>query len=339
MSTDIVPGPTTDLSSFIKELNLPSIIAGPAGTAIARLIGAAVDIPVAYLEGFARDIRFKIDAKDSVNKEIATAAARLAAGDSDLVARAAHSLVRKEFSRQDNKESIALKTIELLRDDTKQYSEQVSETPKLEPESEVDADWLNVFERYAEDASTERLQLQWASILGGEIRKPKSFSLKTLRFVSELDTYTAQLFEKYADFVFNNDFIPSYSVKSGQPLMDLYHLQEVGLVSGVEGTLSTQFAFETEAPAAMFYCETLLLVRAPAKSNVSIQAVMLTKTGKEIFGILPRKFDLERLKIALDQLPKERFISIQLANNFVSGPDGKFNFTEPITLLWQQPSS
>jgi Protein of unknown function (DUF2806) len=339
MSTDIVPRPTPDLSSFIKELNLPSIIAGPAGTAIARLIGATVDIPVAYLEGFARDIRFKIDAKDTVNKEIATAAARLAAGDSDLVARAAHSLVRKEFRRQDNKEAIAVKTIELLRDDTKQFSEQVSETPKLEPESEVDADWLNVFERYAEDASTERLQLQWASILAGEIRKPRSFSLKTLRFVSELDSYTAQLFEKYADFVFNNDFIPSHLVQSGQPLMELYHLQEFGLVSGVGGTLSTQFVFETDAPAAMFYRERLLLVRAQVNSNISIQAVMLTKTGKEILGILPRKFDLERLKIALDQLPKERFTSIQLTNSFVSGPDGRFNFTGPMMLLWQQPSS
>jgi hypothetical protein len=66
---------------------------------------------------------------------------------------------------------------------------------------------------------------------------------------------------------------------------------------------------------------------------------MLTKTGKEILGILPRKFDLERLKIALDQLPKERFTSIQLTNSFVSGPDGRFNFTGPVMLLWQQPSS
>jgi hypothetical protein len=207
MSTDIVPSPPAGFSSFIKELNLPSIVAGPAGAAIARLIGATVDIPVAYLEGFARDIRFRTEAKEAVNNEIVVAAARISAGDQDVVARAAQSLIRKEFRRQKNKEEIAVKTIDLLRDNAESFHEQSSRSTTAESPSDVDADWLNVFERYAEDASTERLQLQWARILAGEIQKPKSFSLKTLRFVSELESYTAKMYEKYALFVFDSDFI------------------------------------------------------------------------------------------------------------------------------------
>lgn len=96
MSNDIVPSQPGSLSGFIDKLNLPSMIAGPAGTAIARLVGAAVDVPVAYLEIFARAIRARAEAKDAVNKEIATAAAHFAAGDSDLVARAAYLLVAKD---------------------------------------------------------------------------------------------------------------------------------------------------------------------------------------------------------------------------------------------------
>ncbi len=113
MSKDIVPSQPSGLSGFIEKLNLPSMVAGPAGTAIARLVGAAVDVPVAYLENFARAIRARTEAKDAVNKEIATAAAHFAAGDSDLVARAAYVIVAKEFRRQKNKEEIAVRTIEL----------------------------------------------------------------------------------------------------------------------------------------------------------------------------------------------------------------------------------
>jgi hypothetical protein len=245
MSTDIAPSPSGDLPGFINKLNLPALVAGPAGTAIARLIGATVDIPVAYLESFARRIRARTDAKDTVYKEIASAAARLAAGDNELVARATHALVAKEFRRQKNKEEIATKTIELLCNNTDESAQQISSASQAGPLPDVDADWLNVFERYAEDASTERLQQQWARILAGEIRKPRSFSLKTLRFVSELDSYTAQLYEKYADFVFNADFVPVHSMQSGQPLAELYHLQEFGLISGVGGNLVKNMVFST----------------------------------------------------------------------------------------------
>jgi hypothetical protein len=134
------------------------MVAGPAGTAIARLIGGVADIPVAYLESFARGIRARTDAKDVVNKDIATAAAQFAVGESDLVARAAYALVAKEFRRQQNKEEIAIKTIELLQKDAAAADSQASTTPEGEPLPDVDADWLNIFERYAEDTTTRRTQ-------------------------------------------------------------------------------------------------------------------------------------------------------------------------------------
>src|SRR5208283_1459027 len=57
---------------------------------------------------------------------------------------------------------------------------------------------LNIFERYAEDASSETMRALWARVLAGEIRRPGQFSLRTLRFMSELDATTAKLFESYA---------------------------------------------------------------------------------------------------------------------------------------------
>jgi hypothetical protein len=50
MANDVVPTG----GSFLDELNLPKIVAGPAGEAIARLIGGAVDIPAAWLNRVAQ---------------------------------------------------------------------------------------------------------------------------------------------------------------------------------------------------------------------------------------------------------------------------------------------
>lgn len=302
------------------------------------MIGATIDIPVAYLESFARDIRFKIDAKDTVNKEIATAAARLAAADSELVARAANSLIRKEFRYQKNKEEIVAKAIELLREEANETSQQAGSASQADALPDLDADWLNVFERYAENASTERLQLQWARILAGEICRPRSFSLKTLRFVSELNSYTANTFEKYTDFVFNTAFIPSSSFKSGQPLTELYHLQDFGLISGVGGTVSWALPFEKDTTAILTYCGKSVLLVAPSASSIAIESVLLTTTGKEILVMLRRQFHLEQLKSALDWLPKERFQKIQLVTHPVPQPDGRSVVSVELT-LWQQPVS
>jgi hypothetical protein len=95
----------------------------------------------------------------------------------------------KELRAQANKEGVAKKAIEYLS----RESEQVSDKPETPEE-----DWLNIFERYAEDASSEKLRDLWARVLAKEIRKPKSFSLRTMRFISELDSETAQLFQKHS---------------------------------------------------------------------------------------------------------------------------------------------
>jgi Protein of unknown function (DUF2806) len=337
MSNDIVRSPASRISSVIEKLNLPSMIAGPAGAAISRLIGAGVDIPVAYLESLARGIRAKTEERDAVNEEIATAAARLAGGDNDIVGRAAHVLIAKEYRRQNNKVEIAVKTIELLRDETGEQAQHVGSASRDEHLADVDADWLNVFEKYAEDATFERLQETWARVLAGEIRKPRSFSLKTLRFVSELDSYTAEMFEKYAAFVFSEDFIPSALMQSGQWVAELYHLQDFGLLSGVGGNLTKNFvANPDDVPFALNYCGRTVLFKTPANTTLQIKSVLLTTTAREILRILHRPFDLDKLKLALAQLPKERFRSIELVKHPKVLPKGPANIS--VETLWQQPS-
>lgn len=64
MSDDLIP---TDeflpVQRFIEKLNLPEMVAGPAGKAISRLVAGAVEVPAAYLDQFVQAIRSKTEAK------------------------------------------------------------------------------------------------------------------------------------------------------------------------------------------------------------------------------------------------------------------------------------
>ncbi|MDH8442111.1 DUF2806 domain-containing protein, partial [Klebsiella pneumoniae] len=106
--------------------------------------------------------------------------------DKELVQRAADNFLAKELRKQSNKEAIAKKTIEILAIEAKPGESPSSEQhPSEKEKSHLDEDWLNIFEQHAETATSERLRTIWSRTLAGEIRKPKSFSLQTPRFISE----------------------------------------------------------------------------------------------------------------------------------------------------------
>jgi hypothetical protein len=187
MSNEIIPTETSSWSDVLQELNIPKLIAGPAGDAISRLVGHIVDVPSEYIKSFKQGIQDKREARSAVTNALATAVATDVVADKDLVHRAAQSFLAKELRSQTNKEAVARNAIKHLSDQSEPSG------PKPETPEE---DWLNVFERYAENASSEKLRDLWGRVLAKEICNPKSFSLRTVRFVSELDMDIAQTFRR-----------------------------------------------------------------------------------------------------------------------------------------------
>ena len=61
-------------------------------------------------------------------------------------------------------------------------------------------DWLDFFGDYAEKANAEAVRDLWGRVLAGEIRRPGTFSLYTLRILAELDQQVARWFEEEAQF-------------------------------------------------------------------------------------------------------------------------------------------
>jgi len=98
----------------------------------------------------------------------------------------------KEQKRQKNIENITQKAAQNLESEQK-----VSEEP-------VDDDWTTRFFDYAEDISDEEMQDLWARILAGEVKKPKSYSLRTLELLRNLTKEEAQVFSKAANYVLSS---------------------------------------------------------------------------------------------------------------------------------------
>lgn len=70
-----------------------------------------------------------------------------------------------------------------------------SELPSNETEApELSEDWLNIFQNEGASLSSEQMQRLFGKILSGEIRKPDSYSIRTVRLTAQLDNVAAQLF-------------------------------------------------------------------------------------------------------------------------------------------------
>lgn len=307
MGNEIIP---SSGGTFLDELNLPKLIAGPAGEAISRLIGGAVDIPATWLAHVAQGIKDKTEAKSVVSKTVAEAAASFAKSDPEIVERAAHALLTKELRRQTNRESIARKAIENLAE------EPTAQTSRL------DDDWLNVFERYAEDASSERLQGLWGRILAGELRQPKRFSLRTLRFVAELDESVVNQFEKWSSRVVQDDSIP-FPATEGVEFSELLHLQDCGLVTGVGGTLQKQFDLtnrqeDQQTRISFNFRKFAVVVTFNGPVRFIVPCLFLTGIGREIYSITRASTAIETVKAFVGRFPKgsvDQILIVDLANN------------------------
>lgn len=143
----------------------------------------------------------------------------------DLVKRAQSRLGYQEICKQQNIESVTQKAYLLLSDE-----KECSEEP-------VDKDWMIRFFNSVEDISDEDMQNLWAKILAGEVKQPKSFSLRTLETLKNLSKDEALLFERICKLKITTEtdaYFPNYQEywkQNGVNFDVLLLLTECGLIS------------------------------------------------------------------------------------------------------------
>ena len=198
-----------------------------------------------------------------------------------LMQRAGTRLVLQETIKQHNIESVIDNAYEIL-----EKEEVCSEEP-------VDQGWINRFFDSVATVSDEDLQKLWGKVLAGEIKQPKSYSLRTLETLKNLSKQEAELFESIAPLVTKMQgsffLISDTKVlkKHGISYDNILCLDECGLINS-DGMVSYNPQISVKDSVGIFTKTTILLLKGlkEALEKISIGVFGLTRAGQEIYSLL-----------------------------------------------------
>jgi hypothetical protein len=269
---------------------------------------AWIDVVRAGGEKRAQAIRDDTAARTKVTAAFAKAISQTNVNDPKLRDRALIRFMGEEFTKQENREAIAVKAVELL-----------DENP---PDKETDGpspDWLNVFSSHASMASSETLRQHWAQILAGEIRKPGSFSLATLQVLSIVDTKIAKAITTVRPWIVNNDWIPVIgALRVGLnyrllTILDSSGFLRVGSWYGFGGADDT--------PTLLNFYRTAILAK-PSGRQIMVPGALITLPGQEMLSIVPPAEDPQMIQHIAQSLKPYGFAKVQIGIPVVE--NGKF---------------
>ena len=189
-SGESLPSVVSDAIDVIGDAvtGIPAPLRKNAAKVFTRLCTAAVEYPVTLIEGAIAERRAELRARV---KLIETSADQIAAQmqTNPEYARAAVAKFGQKILRERaNIDQIVQIAAEELK------SEPLSNEPEQPEASSISDDWLNVFETEAAPMTSEQMKKLFGKILSGEIRRPQSYSIKTIRLVAQVDNRVAALF-------------------------------------------------------------------------------------------------------------------------------------------------
>lgn len=203
-----------------------------------------------------------------------------------LMQRAGTRLALQETIKQHNIESVIDHAYEIL-----EKEEHCSEEP-------VEQGWINRFFASVADISDEDLQKLWAKVLAGEIKQPKSYSLRALETLKNLSKYEAELFQYIAPYVISTNDLSFVSankeIKNKFNILDGNYIQldSCGLLQMIPFTEINTSILPNEAQRNFFTNTRLLSItnNASNEQNLKIHEIyLLTSAGRELFNLLVSK--------------------------------------------------
>lgn len=279
---------------------LPAPVAAGGLKAIGRLIGGLADYPAALLRRASQGVEDGTVGRSIVSNALATAAAERAVADPQLVDRTLDSLLGKELRKQRNKEKVAEHAVEAL-------AEPPSQPDDTAEGQAPDDDWMNVFERYAEDASSERMQLLWGRLLAGEIRKHRTYSLATMRFLSEADQETVQLVQRISKYTIGGMMIFRKKGDVMPSVADIDDARAIGLISGGDGVsgLIWRVRCSPNAPGQIVGNTHVLRITPEVDWTLEVPIYSVTRIGSEVLALSPSDNEETILKLVAKEYSKQ----------------------------------
>ena len=188
---------TNLLESFtdlVSALTLPAHVIRNASKAIGRLCSAVIDVPTGALERRSAEKQAESEARIHITEESAAQITRQMNVPVEYAQRAGNKFAEKIIREQINLDRVSAAAInELQRSESDGSTDQITDSNK---EKTISDDFLNSFEEEARQKSSEEMQLLFGRILTGEIRKPGTYSTRTVKILGQLDQNAATLFKK-----------------------------------------------------------------------------------------------------------------------------------------------
>lgn len=196
----------------------------------------------------------------------------------------------------------------------------------------IDDDWLNVFERYAEDASSERMQKLWGRVLAGEIRTPGKYGMRTLRFLSEFSQADALSFSAFCQNYFGDMAPKSLTMPDTiKDIRDFLYMESSGLIQGASGMgLSATKTFDESGHGYIREKSLLIVFKGSPNLTISYGVITLTPLGQELVTLLPGRDARAAARAVATALRQPEIKSCYLA--VVNGEGAALN----MEVLWQE---
>jgi len=162
----------------------------------------------------------------------------------------------------------------------------------------VDEDWISRFFGITEDISTEQMQNLWGRILAGEVKRPGSYSLRTLEVLKNIPKEEAIIFSKVAALrvisrTHNDSFLinPPDLLKNSFDVSfdDLLLLSEIGLVA-----TNHQLRFTLTGKVVLQLGDKCLIVESLESGTIDVQPIIkLTTVGYQLANLIPQSHPQE----------------------------------------------
>lgn len=175
-----------------------------------------------------------------------------------------------------------------------------------------DEDWLNRLYGIVEDISDENMQTLWARILAGEIKKPKSYSYRTLEVLRNISPDEAKRFvecTKYLCFkdqmLCNNDY--------GLNLQDQLMLTDAGLISAESLTNTVTVSAGGKVTFGLSRNHVMVVQNdLNEEKKIGFSIKKLTKVGMEVLNLISGDNYMETADYIAKKLKEKGLTSIRL---------------------------
>lgn len=171
----------------------------------------------------------------------------------------------------------------------------------------LDETWATRFFDMASDISDDEMQRIWGKILAGEVKRPKTYSLRTLEALRNMTADEARLFHTVSRLLFRYDdlifiFIsPRLMNRFGVSFQDLMTLDECGLMN--THVVSFDMDFHDDNVDKIYYVNSSIRFTREAENHkVQLPVYSLTRTGSQIYNLFVKEPDYEYFDAVVAEL-------------------------------------